>query len=76
MYSLFIYVLIFFSSISNSIFIYLFHLFHLFIYFIYLFILLFYLSPYALEIFCHVDCGTLYTVLAGDEVTSSDLVPS
>ena len=25
--------------------------------------------PYALEIFCHVDCVTLYTVLAGDDVT-------
>ena len=47
--------------------------------FIYLFILLIYLSvccPYALEIFCHVDCVTLYTVLAGDDVTSFDVAPT
>ena len=29
--------------------------------------------PYALEIFCHVDCVTLHTVLAGDDVTSFDV---
>ena len=46
---------------------------------IYLFILLIYLSvccPYALEIFCHVDCVTLYTVLAGDDFTSFYLAPT
>ena len=46
---------------------------------IYLFILLIYLSvccPYALEIFCHDDCVTLYTVLAGDDVTSFDIAPT
>ena len=46
---------------------------------IYLFILLIYLSvccPYALEIFCHVDRVTLYTVLAGDDVTSFDVAPT
>ena len=47
--------------------------------FIHLSILLIYLSvccPYALEIFCHVDCVTLYTVLAGDDVTSFDVTPT
>ena len=48
--------------------------------FFYLFIFfLIYLSvccPYALEIFCHVDYVTLYTVLAGDDVTSFDVTPT
>ena len=80
MYSLFIHVLIYILFYFFLLFLILF-LFISFIYllFIYLFILLFYLSvccPYALEIFCHVDCVTLHTVLAGDDVTSSDVVPT
>ena len=56
-----------------------FFIFFSFFLFIHLFILLIYLSvccPYALEIFCHVDCVTLYTVLAGDDVTSFDVTPT
>ena len=53
--------------------------YYLYIYIFLLFILLIYLSvccSYALETFCHVDCVTLYTVLAGDDVTSFDVTPT